>query len=83
MCQNSIGISISWFNSAAAEAEDERGMSESPPFEIPVTHFGFGRNDKCTRRGAKQLGFQGYELFFFTAMFLLELMQRLSRQSIN
>lgn len=76
MCQNSIGISISWFTSAAAEAEDERGMSESPPFQIPATHFGFGRNDKRTRRGAKQLGFQDCELFFFKAMFLLELMQK-------
>lgn len=79
MCQNSIGSSISWFNSAAAEAEDERGMSESPPFEIPVTHFGFGRNDKRTRRGTKQRGFQGCERFFFTAMFLLELMQKTNK----
>lgn len=40
-------------------------MSESPPFEIPLTHFGFGRNDKRTRRGAEQLGVQDCELYFF------------------
>lgn len=46
-------------NNTAAEAEDVRGMSESPMFEIPVTHFGFDRNANCTQRGTKQLGFQG------------------------
>lgn len=50
-------------NNTAAEAEDEWGMSESPMFEIPVTHFGFDRNAKAIQRATKQLGFQGCELW--------------------
>lgn len=60
-----------WSNTAA-EAKDERGMSESPLFEIPVTHFGFGRNVECIQRRTKQLGFQGCELYFQLQLSLIK-----------
>lgn len=63
VCVKTVSVTpLDGSSNTAAEAKDERGMSESPLFEMPVTHFGFDRNAKCIQRATKQLGFQGCEL---------------------
>lgn len=56
LTQQSVCVKTVWAtaldgsDNAAAEVEDERGMSESALLEMPVTHLGSDRNAKRIQR---------------------------------